>query len=173
MTRQALVEERIASVDEVEDAAIVADDGLDEELGLAPHRQPEVVLELRELVAVAREGFERAELQPLAAEVLGERTRLRIAQHPADLEREDLRVAQRPGVGGPPQLGVRHARPEEVRQARRQLVRRDAVRRGRGRDGAVALEAEEEVGRDEQRLDADREAFLERSFLFLCALGRA
>ena len=134
--RQPLVQERVAAVDEVEHAAIVADDGLEEELGLAPHRQPEVVLELGELVAVAGERFERAELQPLAAEVLGERPCLRIAQHPPHLEGEDLRVAQRPGVGGAPQLGVRHARPEEVREPRRQLVRRDAVRRRRrGRRG--------------------------------------
>ena len=77
VTSQPLVEERVASVDEVEDAAVVPDDRIEEELGLAPHRQAQVILELRELVAVARQRLEGAELQPLAAEILGQRVRLR------------------------------------------------------------------------------------------------
>ena len=171
VARETLVQERVAAVDEIEDAAILPDDRLEEELRLAAHRQPQVVFELRELVAIPRQRFERAELQPLAAEVLGECLRLRIPQHPPHLEGEDLRIAQRARIGRPPKFGVGHARPQEVRQPRRQLVRRNLVearRSGSGsRDRPLALDAEQEVGRHEERLDPDREALVERVLLFL------
>jgi hypothetical protein len=35
MTRQTLVHERVVGVDEVEDAAVLADDGLEQQFGLA------------------------------------------------------------------------------------------------------------------------------------------
>ena len=60
-------------LEEIEDAAVVADDVLDEELRLAAHREPQVVLEIRKPCLVARQRFERAELQPLPAEVLRQR----------------------------------------------------------------------------------------------------
>jgi hypothetical protein len=58
----------------------------------------EVVLEPGKRSLVARHGLERAELQPLAAEVLGERLRLRVAQHAPDLEVEHSGIAQRAGI---------------------------------------------------------------------------
>ena len=167
VTREPLVQERVPAVDEVEDAAVFADDVLDKELGLLPHRVPEVVLELRKAILVARHGLERAELQPLAAEVLGQCVRLRVAQHPSDLEVEHSRIAQRAGIRRPAELGVRHAGPDEVREPRRELVLADRLHERPGFDRAVALEAEEEIGRNEQRLNADGQPFLERTFLLL------
>jgi hypothetical protein len=176
VARQALVQERVAPVDEVEHAAVVPDNRLDEELGFPTHRQTQVVLELRELVAVARQRLEGAELQPLAAEVLRQCMRLRIPQHPPDLERKDLRVAQRPRVGRLAELGVGHARPEEVRQPSGQLVRREAIDAGdaTGQRPArpIAFDPEEKVWRHQDRLNADRQALLERPFLLLRRLGQ-
>jgi hypothetical protein len=42
---------------------------LDEQLGLAPHREPQVILELGEPLTIPRDRLERPELQPLAAEL--------------------------------------------------------------------------------------------------------
>ena len=169
--RQALVEEGIAAVDEIEDAAVFTDDRVEEHLGLAPHRQAEVVLEIRELLPVARHRLEGAELQPLAAEVFGERVRARILQHPPHLHRQHLGVAQRPGVSRPPQLRVGRAGPQEVGEPGRQFVRRNLERRDRGRRRAarraIALDAEEEVGRDENRLQPHRQPLVERVLFLL------
>ena len=102
-------------------------DVLDEELRLAAHREPQVVLEIGKPRLVARHRLERAELQPLSAEVLRQGADLGVAQHPPYLRREDLRVAQRAGVRRAPQLGVGHTGPQEVRQPRRELVLADRV----------------------------------------------
>ena len=98
-------------------------DVLDEELGLAAHREPQVVLEVREALAIARHRLERAELQPLPAEVA---RRARATFGSRSMRRTC--AARTPGLRSVPASAarrsarVRHARPEEVRQARRQLV---------------------------------------------------
>ncbi len=187
MAREALVEERIPGVDEIEDAAVFTDHVVQEELRLAAHRDAQVVFEVGKAIAVAGDRFERAELQPLPAELLGEGVGLRVTQHPPDVRGEHDRVAQRARVRGAPQRLVRHARPEKIRQPRRQLVLRDRlgrrlVRRSwsgggslgdggprgrRVRHWALALDAKQEVRRDEERLDPDRQPFVERSFVLL------
>ncbi len=73
MPRQALVDEGILPVDEVQNAAVFANHVGDERLGLAPHREPQIVFEIREALPVARDRLQRPELQPLPAEVLGQR----------------------------------------------------------------------------------------------------
>ena len=104
-------------------------DVLDEELRLAAHREAQVVLEVGEALAIARHRFERAELQPLAAEVA---PRARATFGSRSMRRtcavEHAGIAQRSGIGGPPQRRVRHARPQEVRQPGRQFVLRDRMR---------------------------------------------
>ena len=117
MPGQPLVEERVLAVDEIEDLPILADDVLEEELGLAAHREPQVVLEIRIAIPVAGDRFERAKLQPLTAEVLRERVRFRIAKHPPHLRGQDGGIAERPHVRRSTELRVRHAGPEEVGQS--------------------------------------------------------
>ena len=73
---QALVQERVAAVDEVEEAPVLAHQALEEELGLPAHRVAQVVLEVGEAVPVGGDRLEGAELQPLAAEGLDEGARL-------------------------------------------------------------------------------------------------
>ena len=167
MLRQPFVDEGIAPVDEVEDAPVLADHVLDEQLRLPAHREAEIVLEVGEARAIARDRFERAELQPLPAEVLGQRVRPGIPQHAAHLRRQHHGIAQRARIGGPAQARVRHARPDEVRQARRELVLGDPVRRGARPERLIPLDAEEEIRRHQQRRDADREPLVERLLLLL------
>ena len=83
------------AVDEVEDLPVLANDVLEEELGLAAHREAKVIFEVRKALAIAGHRFQRAELEPLAPEVLRQRVRLRIAQHAPHLRGKDRRVAQR------------------------------------------------------------------------------
>ena len=119
---------RVSAVDEIEDAAIVANDVFDEQLRLAPHRQPQVILEIGEAIAIAGDRFEGAELQPLPAELFGERVGFGIAQHAPDLCGQHFWIAKRPGVRDPSQFCVRHARPQEVGQPAGQFMLRDGVR---------------------------------------------
>ena len=121
-----------------------------------PHRQAEVVLEVGELLGVGLRRFERARLQPLPAELLDQRlaTSDRAACAPTCASRTAWR-AQLVRRREPPQLGVRHARPEEVREPRRQLVvatTAAAIRRGDG----MPFQAEQEVRRDEHALQGQR-----------------
>ena len=161
--RQPLVDEGVRAVEEVEDAAVLADDVLEEQLGLAAHRDAQVVVERRELVPVARRA-----IRARGTAATGRRTpRQRRAPSgpaacgaPAPRAR---RLAQLPLVRRAHQLVVRHARPQEVRQPRRQLVLADRMRPARRRAAApIALDAEQEVGRDQDRLERDRQAFVER-----------
>ncbi len=165
---QPLVQEGELAVEELEDAAILPHDGGDEHLGLAPHRRPQVVIEIRKLLAVGRGRLEGADLQPLSGEVLAQGRRARIRQHPLDLRRQHRRVAQRAAVGGGAQRRVRHAGPQEIGQPRRQFVLGQAdagrcppPRRHQAR--LTALDAEEEVRRDQDRLQRGGEPFVERA----------
>ena len=94
VARQALVHERVVGVDEIEDAAIVADDGVEEQLRLARERVAEVAVELP---GAGRDVVELPQLQPLAGQVLDQRRGARIGQHAARL----LRRARPRRTGGP------------------------------------------------------------------------
>ena len=139
-----LVDERVLRVQELQDAAVLANDRREEEIRFLPHRLAEVVLEVGELVGVGLGGFERTSLQPLPAELLDQRLRLRIAQHARHLRAQHAWRPQCVRRGEPAQLGVRRARPEEVRQPRRQLVVRHRLRRS-VRRGSRPLEPEQEI----------------------------
>ena len=67
---------------------------VEEQLGLPLHRQAQVVVEVGEALAVRARRFERAELQPLAAELLHQRPRLRVREHAAHLRLEHAWSAQ-------------------------------------------------------------------------------
>ena len=88
---QALIQERVIGVDEIEDGAVVANDGLKEELGsrCCMSRRSSFV-ELGELSGIGLEAIEIADLEPLAAEVVDESARLRIEQHAVDLRVQDF-----------------------------------------------------------------------------------
>ena len=98
MPRQALVQERVRRAEEVEDAAVLADDALEEQLGLPTHREAQVVVEPREPVLVGRRRLQRADLQPLPAELLDQRARpCRPAACAAPRARAPRASAARPG----------------------------------------------------------------------------
>ena len=105
----------------------------EEQLGLATHREAQVVVEPGEPLLVGRRRLQRADLQPLPAELLDQRAGLVVLQHAPHLALEHHGLPQLAPVGEPPQLRVGHARPEEIRQARRELVVADGRSRRRRR----------------------------------------
>ena len=93
----------------------------EEELGLAPERVAQVVVEVGELVGVGRDVLQVADVQPLPREVLHQRVGVRVGQHAPHLRLEHRRLAQASRRGQIEQRVVGHAAPEEERQPRRQL----------------------------------------------------
>ena len=78
MPRQPLVDERVVGVDQIQDAAILADDGLEQQFRLAPERVAEVAVEL---LGAGRDVVELPQLQPLARQIVDERAARGIGQH--------------------------------------------------------------------------------------------
>ena len=108
------------------------------------------------------DGLEVAQEQPLAGEVGDERVGAPVGEHPPHLRAEHRGLAQLASLGGRQQLIVGNAAPQKERQPRRELEVADAIRRsGRG-VRRIALDAEQELGADEQApyraLDARVEA---------------
>ena len=155
MLRQPLVEERVIRVQEVADRTVLAQHVLEEHRGLGFHRLAKLGRPFLELVRIRLHGVEVARLEPLAGEVRGEGGRARIGEHPIDLGFKHARVAQPAGFGERQQLLVRHRAPEEIADPRGELERRHLVHeRGVARIG-IALDAEQEIGRDQHRLDGE------------------
>ena len=95
MPRQPLVDERVVRGQQVEDAAVLAHDAVEEQLRLAPERLPQVVVEVRELVlsrAPCSAGCAAAATGP--AKLSTSASRLRVGQHPPHLLLEHRRLVQ-------------------------------------------------------------------------------
>ena len=168
MAREPLVEERVLRVEKLQDAAVLPHDALEEPLGLLAHRHAQVLIEVGKLLDVRLDVLERAELQPLSAELPHQRRGPRVLQHAPHLGRQHVRRPQRPGVG----LRLRSARSGML--AHRKYDSRVASScwldgaHGRRRRRVILLEAKQEVGRHQQRLQRDRDAVVKR----LAALPR-
>ena len=81
-----------------------------------------------------------ADVQPLAGEVVHERLRALVREHPLHLLLQHRRVAERLLHGKRQQLVVRNAAPQEERQPRRQIEIADAIRRiGRAFGGWLSM----------------------------------
>ena len=81
----------------------------------------------------ARADFLRAE--PLTREIVDERTGARIGEQAVGLRGEHGGIVEATGVGEARELGVGHAGPEKIREARRELVIVDGVNARRERIG--------------------------------------
>jgi hypothetical protein len=89
--RQPLVDERVIGVQKVEHGAVFADDAVDEQLGFAPERLTQRVVEVGEDVDVRLKALEIPEIQPLPGEVADEGARSPVSEHAADLDRSIAR----------------------------------------------------------------------------------
>ncbi len=145
MPGQALVDERVVRIQQIEHAAILAHDAVEQQLGFALERLPQIVVEVRKHQEVGVPVPQLAQEQPLSGEIGDERARPRVVQHPSDLLLERRGVLELALLGGLQQLLVGNAAPQEKRQARRQLEIGDAVRGAGGNVRRIALEPEHEV----------------------------
>ena len=96
-------------------------------------------------------------------EVVDERPRARIGEHPANLRVEHGRLAKLPATGGVEQLVVWNAAPQKERQSRRQIQIADPIRAARRRAGRIPLDAEHELGADEHGAGRQLDPAVERS----------
>jgi len=117
MPREALVDEREVGGDQIEDAAILPDNAVEEELSLADECVGERRVPVREKEAVGPHFLHVLQPQPLRRETRRERERPRIRHHARDLFIEDRRVAERAISRGFEQLLIRQRAPQEEREA--------------------------------------------------------
>ena len=129
------------------------DDVVEEVLGLAQHRRQQRRVRVRRLV-------QAADLEPLPHEILRQRDRLRILQHPRDVRVEV--GAQRAVLRRHEQLLVRHRAPEEIREAARELVLRDLEHLAGAVRIRIALDAEQELRRHQRRAGRKTGRLIER-----------
>ena len=93
-SRETFVDKRVIRVKDLENAAILADDFLQEPLCLSPHRTAKIVFERGKLPNIRADDVNITELQPLAGEVFYERTGLFVPEHTADLLSKNFRPPQ-------------------------------------------------------------------------------
>ena len=119
---QPLVHERVVRAQQVERAAVLRDDALDEQLGLAPERLAQVVVEVGERPRVRARRGEVPQIQPLAGEVGDERLGLRIRQHALHLLLERRRPIEPPAIARSSSSSsgtLLHRKNDSARRARR------------------------------------------------------
>ena len=149
MLRQAFVHERVVGAKQIEHAPVLAEHALEKELRLLAKRLAQVVVEVRKQPHVRRDRVQVAEVQPLRREVVHERLRAWVGEHPADLAFEHRRLVQPAFLRVVEELVVRNAAPEKEGEPRRQLEVADPIR-GAGWDaGRIRFDAKQEMRADE------------------------
>jgi len=141
----------VIGVEQIGDRPVGGAERVEEYPHLVAHCLPQFRRERGEEFSTRPRFGELLELQPLFGERIGERFRLRLFEHPQHLSVEHRGLAQFALISQSEQFRVRHARPQEIRQARREFVVADAVRALFLR--AVALDAEQEVRRHQHRFE--------------------
>ena len=156
---QALVQERVVGGDEVEGAAVLAHDALEEELGLAAQGPAQGLVEVGEDDEVGRDRGQVAQVQPLGREARHQRRRALVSEHAPHLRLDHRGVAQLAARRRPDKLVVGQAAPEEERQPRRQLKAAHPVRPVG--PGGVALDPQQELGAHEEPAQGHLDALVE------------
>ena len=124
MLGQRVGQETPVGIDELNDAPIFHHDRIGEEQQFLFHQLGQVVLEIGRIAfRVGSVPVEAIELQPLPDKPFEQTGRYPpIVEHAAHLLFEPLGIAEATLLGCLQQLAIRHAAPEEIRQARGQLV---------------------------------------------------
>jgi len=110
---KALVEECVVAIQQIEHTAVITQDALKKQFGLAADGVTQIVVKFGEHIRVGRHLGEIAQLQPLAREVLDQGVRTRIVEHAAHLAFENLGRLQLAGIGQVEQFVVWNAAPEK------------------------------------------------------------
>ena len=158
MSRQPLVDERVVGRQQIEHAAVLAHDALEEQLGLAPERLPQVVVEVREHDRFGTASCRLRRYSHCPAKLLTSASDRRIGQHPADLLLEHRRVLQLAlaATSSSSSSGMLLHRKNDSRAGELQIAECD--RRSREPRLRIALDAEHEFGVNQQPLQRDLDA---------------
>ena len=159
MLREAIVRVGVVREQELVRGDAAEDDVTEHERRLLLHGVAQRLVEGGEELRVRHGVVDEPCVEPLAREVVDERAGLRVGEHARHLRGELRLVGELAGVGGGRERVVGHRAPQEVREAGRDLVARERVRRERGR-GRVELDAIKEVGRHEHGLHRQAHAGL-------------
>ena len=162
MSGERLVDVGVVGVEQIEEAAVLLAELVEEGGHLVAHRLLERAVEGREELGRRAGVVQLLQLQPLRGEVVGQRAGLLVGKHPLDLRREHGRVGELSQVGQPEELLVGHGGPEEVREPDGQLVVVDRDAGSAVGSRPVLLDPEEELGRDEQGLEHGTDGVVER-----------
>ena len=165
VARELLVDKRVVRREQLGDAAIRLQLIVEKQLRLSHECRSQVVVEPREpRVRIGRQQPDVARLQPLAEEVVDQRSaRARIGEHASHLLIEHAGLAQLARDREVEQLVVRNAAPQEERQTRGELDVGETIR-GSGSDFAgIGLDAEQKIRADQQTLERRADAVVEIS----------
>ncbi len=138
--RELFIEERLARRQQIDDAAVFFQLGVEEQLHFPDEGDAQVVVEPGKLLIEIRcDQPDVSRLQPVREEILHQgRARALVAQHAADLSIEDGRLVQLSAYRQVEQFVIRDAAPQEKRQPRRQLDIGQRVRSAGGRARRIA-----------------------------------
>ena len=127
MLREPFVDERVIGCQQIDDAPVLANDGVEHQLHLPAHGLAERVVEVRIDQRQRPSTLHPPQVEPLAGEVHGQRLGARILEHPQDLALEHRRILQPALRGERDESVVGRRAPEEERQPRREVEIADAV----------------------------------------------
>lgn len=156
---QAFIEKGVRSRQDVGDAAIVADEIEEEEGGFLLHGMAQAFIEVGELFDIGLHGVDVAVLKPLASEIINESAGALVLEHAADLSAKGGGLAEGTEGGEAKERGVGGAAPEKVAETGGEFVVADGSKILAGQGGAILLDAEEEMGTDEDGLEGGGNAF--------------
>src|SRR5205807_3405456 len=122
-----LVDKCVIRGQQIENAAFLTHDGVEEQLQLPAHRISERLGVIGKQQCVRDSVVEPAQTQPLAGEVRRQRFRSRICEHSFHLLFEDCRLLELPLCCEIDKLLVRNAAPQKIGEAGRQLEIGDAI----------------------------------------------
>src|SRR5690606_31784330 len=165
MSRKPLIDERVIGRQQLENAAVLANDAAEEELDLAPEGLAQRAVEVREQLDDGLARRDAAHVEPLPGEVLNERLRAGIRDHPLHLLLEHGRIAEAAFGRHRDQLLIRNAAPEKEGETRRQLEVADAIRRARPKIDRLDLGPIDKLRIGEDALNDGLDAVIEVSAL--------
>ena len=127
MLCQPFVDEGVVGGQQIDDAAILADHAVEQQLHLAAHRLPQRIVEVGIDHRQRADALHPAQVQPLPGEIDRQRLGARILQHAAHLPLQRGRILQLALARERQQLLVRTRAPEKERQTRGEFEIADAI----------------------------------------------
>src|SRR5262249_9456020 len=166
MSGKPFVQERVIGAQQIERAAILAHDALEEQFRFAPKGLPKSIVKVRKVLLDRNDGRKVTQEQPLSCELLHKRAEPWICDHPADLPIQYRRILQPILLGQAQQFLVRNTTPEEERQSRRNVEIADTIRSIRWNVGRICLNTKQELRTHQQSSQSALDSAIEAVLLF-------